>query len=149
MWKNILLGSLLIALTILIHAITTRSVIYHVNKRSKQKTKSIEVLKGVKLARLVLVLFFASILEAIIWAWTYHYIGAIDNFDKALYFSIVTITTLGYGDITLHESWRLLSSFEAAIGIIIFGWSTAIVMAAVQRLYFGTYDNQNNKPLKK
>ena len=98
-------------------------------------------LREIKLVRLVLILFFASILEATIWASTYYYFGAIDNFDKSLYFSIVTLTTLGYGDVTLLESWQLLSSFEAAIGIITFGWSTAIVMAGVQRLYFGKTNN--------
>ena len=36
----------------------------------------------------------------------------------------------------LDERWRLLASFEAANGIIMFGWSTAIVVAAVQRIYF-------------
>ena len=137
MWENVLIGILLIILTIVIHAIATRYVIYIVKKRLNQKTNDIEVLKEIKLAKLVLLLFSASIIEAIIWALTYNYIGAIDNFDKSLYFSIVTLTTLGYGDITLHESWRLLSSFEASIGIITFGWSTAIVMASVQKLYFG------------
>jgi len=96
------------------------------------------------MAWLILILFFASIIEAIIWAITYHLIGAIEGFDKSLYFSIVTLTTLGYGDITLHESWRILSSLEAAIGIIIFGWSTAIVMAGVQKLYLRKNNKETN-----
>ena len=50
---------------------------------------------------------------------------------------MVTYTTLGYGDVVLIERWRLLSSFEATNGIIMFGWTTAIVIAAVQRIYFG------------
>jgi len=48
---------------------------------------------------------------------------------------MVTFTTLGYGDILLDEQWRLLASFEAANGILMFGWSTAIVMAVVHRIY--------------
>jgi voltage-gated potassium channel Kch len=68
----------------------------------------------------------------------YIFIGAFQSFEQALYFSIVTFTTLGYGDITLESNWRLLASFEAASGIIIFGWSTAIIVAVVQRLYFRT-----------
>ena len=50
---------------------------------------------------------------------------------------MVTFTTLGYGEIVLDEQWPLLASFEAANGIIMFGWTTAIVIAAVQRVYFG------------
>ena len=47
----------------------------------------------------------------------------------------VTFTTLGYGDIVLPDRWRLLSSFEAANGIIMFGWTTAVVMYVVQRSF--------------
>jgi hypothetical protein len=61
-------------------------------------------------------------------------VGAIEHVETALYFSMVTFTTLGYGDITLPSDWRLLSSFEAANGIIMFGWSTAFVAAFIQRL---------------
>ena len=50
---------------------------------------------------------------------------------------MVTFTTLGYGDIVLDENWRLLASFEAATGIIMFGWTTAIVLASLQSAYYG------------
>ena len=60
---------------------------------------------------------------------------AIQGFENAFYFSMVTYTTLGCGDIVLDERWRLLSSFEAANGIIMFGWTTAIVIYVVQRVY--------------
>ena len=70
------------------------------------------------------------------WAGCYVWVGAVEQFEDALYFSIVTYTTLGYGDITLNPDWRFLSSLEAASGIIIFGWSTAIVIAAFQNIYF-------------
>jgi len=45
-------------------------------------------------------------------------------------------TTLGYGDVVLSDRWRLLSSLQAANGIIMFGWTTAIVLATVQRIHF-------------
>jgi hypothetical protein len=61
-------------------------------------------------------------------------VGAFSALEPALYFSTVTFATLGYGDITLNESWRLLASFEAANGIIMFGWTTALIFAVVQRL---------------
>jgi hypothetical protein len=59
----------------------------------------------------------------------------VDTFEAALYFSMVTFTTLGYGDVTLDDSWRLLSSIQAANGVIMFGWTTAQVTAVLQRLY--------------
>lgn len=54
-----------------------------------------------------------------------------------LYFSTVTYTTLGFGDVVMEPGWRLLSSFQAANGIIMFGWTTALIVAAVQFVYDG------------
>lgn len=88
----------------------------------------------------VLLMFLVSLLEALIWALAYLALNAIEGFEQALYFSMATFTTLGYGDIVLDERWRLLASFEAANGIIIFGWTTAIVIAVVQRIYFAGHE---------
>lgn len=92
---------------------------------------------------LVLLLFLASVLESLLWALTYLASGAIEGLEQALYFSIVTYTTLGYGDITLNEDWRLLASFEAANGIIMFGWTTALIVAVVQRLASSLKEEEN------
>jgi voltage-gated potassium channel Kch len=86
------------------------------------------------IAALVVLMFYAALLEITIWAATYLLVGAMSAFEPALYFSTVTFTTLGYGDITLNESWRLLASFEAANGIIMFGWTTALIFAFIQRI---------------
>ncbi len=84
---------------------------------------------------IVLMIFYVSLLEVLLWALAYLWLNAIEGFEKALYFSMVTFTTLGYGEIVLSERWRLLASFEAANGILMFGWSTAIVIFAVQHIY--------------
>lgn len=89
----------------------------------------------------VLIMFAASFLEALTWAFTYMCLHAIQSLEEALYFSIVTFTTLGYGDVTLSDKYRLLASIEAANGIIIFGWSTAITMAVVQRVFLKSKDS--------
>ena len=132
---NIWIGAILIVITITIHVLLTRFVLFVEQRRSDPKHKHINLTKEYRIAVAALIIFAASIIEAIAWALTYIRVGAIQTFNEALYFSIVTFTTLGYGDITLNESWRLLASFQAAIGIIIFGWSTAILMAIVQKAY--------------
>jgi hypothetical protein len=83
-------------------------------------------------------LFLATILEVWCWAVLYLLLGALESIEKAVYFSTVTFTTLGFGDIVLDEEWRLLSSFEAANGLLMFGWSTALVFVGVQ----WTYENR-------
>jgi hypothetical protein len=93
------------------------------------------LLKGSLVAALVLVMFLAAVVESSIWAVNYVRLGAMDSFEPALYFSMVTFTTLGYGDIVLNEDWRLVASFQAAIGTAMFGWTAALIVAFVQRLY--------------
>jgi Ion channel len=71
------------------------------------------------------------------WTWALHYLllDAIEPLEKAIYFSVEAFTTVGYGDVVLDENWRLLSSLESANGLLMFGWSTALVFAAVQWIY--------------
>jgi voltage-gated potassium channel Kch len=79
-------------------------------------------------------MFLPGVLEAVIWAWTYLAVGVFENFEPALYFSLVTFTTLGFGDVVLDPSWRVLSAIEAANGTIMFGWTTALIFWFVQRI---------------
>ena len=74
--------------------------------------------------------------EVVLWATTYRLLPGnhLDSFEKATYFSMVTFTTLGYGDITLADhQWRLLSGIEALNGILLVGWTTAFLFLVVQR----------------
>ena len=118
------------------HGVLTRYTIHLASKHSDGNTGQLNHPGIFWIPFIVILIFITTVIEAVIWAVTYLGIGAFEILDDALYFSIVTFTTLGFGDITLSEEWRLLSSFEAANGIIIFGWSTAIFMAVVQRIYF-------------
>ena len=86
------------------------------------------------LSCLVVGMFLVSVFEALLWTYAYLAVGAIAEFETAAYFSLVTFTTLGYGDVTLGPDWRMLAAFEAANGIIMFGWTTALVVGYVQRL---------------
>lgn len=135
MWQNIIFGLILLLLTIIVHAIATRFIVFII-ERKKQFTHKIFNIRTIWLAIYIGILLIASILESLLWALTYFYNDAFSHLRDALYFSIVTFTTLGYGDIVLSEQWRLLSAIQAAGGIIIFGWSTAIIVAVVQNYYF-------------
>lgn len=84
---------------------------------------------------IVILMFLVSVVEVLGWAAAYLALNALQGIERAFYFSMVTFTTLGYGEIVLGERWRLLASFEAANGIIMFGWTTAIVIAVVQHVY--------------
>jgi len=74
------------------------------------------------------------LLEIILWAWVYRHVGAIHGLEESLYFSGITFTTVGYGDITLIKCWRLLSVGQAVNGVLMAGWSTAQLIFIVQRV---------------
>ena len=80
-------------------------------------------------------LFLMHAFEIWSWAVLYVWLGEFESFERALYFSTVTFTTLGYGDITLQERWQLLSGIEAVNGIILFGVSTAFLFAIMRKLF--------------
>ena len=84
----------------------------------------------------ILFLLVPIILDVTLWATFYYAQAALPSFEEALYFSTVTFTTVGYGDIVLGKEWRQLATFEAINGWIIFGWATALIIAVIQRLYF-------------
>lgn len=84
----------------------------------------------------VVFLMLPIILDVAVWAAFYFLQAALPSFEEALYFSTVTFTTVGYGDIVLGHEWRQLATFEAMNGWIIFGWATALIMAVIQRVYF-------------
>jgi hypothetical protein len=83
-------------------------------------------------------LFLAIVIEAGLWATLYllnQLITALPDLETAFYFSMVTFTTLGFGDVVLTGQWRTLASIQAANGVIIFGWTTALIFYFIQHVY--------------
>ncbi len=74
------------------------------------------------------------ILEITGWAVTYAVMSAMPDLQSALYFSAVTYTTTGYGDLVLPHRWRLVGAVEALTGILMCGWSTGFFFAVVSRM---------------
>jgi voltage-gated potassium channel Kch len=84
----------------------------------------------------IVYLLVPVLLDVALWASFFTAFGILPTFEEAAYFSTVTFTTVGYGDIVLGKEWRQIAVFEAINGWIIFGWATALMMAVIQRLYF-------------
>ena len=68
------------------------------------------------------------------WALVYARAAVMPDMQSAFYFSAVTYTTTGYGDLTLPESWRLVGGVEALTGILMCGLSTGLFVAVVSRM---------------
>ena len=136
MWSQIFLGCFLVLVTTVVHGVATAIVLTVLKKTGHllHLKRTSQWQRSVMAGALVVSLFLVSVLDAVMWCYAYLSVGAIAQLEEALYFSMVTFTTLGYGDVTLSSDWRLLASFEAANGVIVLGWSTALVAAFIQRL---------------
>ena len=81
----------------------------------------------------VSVLMLAHGLEVFVWALTYQIVGAVPPGADVLYFAFVNYTTLGYGDVVPVERWRLVGTTTAMCGVLMFGWSTAVIFEVLRK----------------
>jgi hypothetical protein len=98
----------------------------------------------------VLVLVFAvviglSLIETGIWAAFYYYRDLFSNFETALYFSLGTYSTIGYGDVVLPQRWRLLGGIEGISGVLLCGLSAAFVFAVLNVLFQSRVQNLSRR----
>ncbi len=129
------LGFLLASATTVVHATcTTLTLLLLESRWIAPHARRSTVSKGLVVMLVVNVLFVASLVECALWAAAYLGLGALGSWSEAYYFSATTLTTTGYGDVTLSPEWRPIGNFESVIGILMFGWSTALLVTIVQHL---------------
>ncbi len=68
-----------------------------------------------------------------LWSVAYAIVGAAPDGNDLLYFAFVNYTTLGYGDVTPVERWHLLGPMTAMNGVLLFGWSTAVIFEVLRK----------------
>ena len=137
MLGQILTGGALIIATTFIHAAFTMAalLIVRLAGTNTRILYSSWVTRIGLIGLLVLTMVMASVIEVLVWAATFLATGALTGLEQALYFSAVTFTTLGYGDVVLGEDWRMLGALAAMNGIIMFGWTTALIVAFLSHLF--------------
>jgi hypothetical protein len=78
-------------------------------------------------------LMATHVLEVIVWSLMYSIVDAAPADSNFVYFAFVNYTTLGYGDILPVERWRLLGPITAMNGVLLFGWSTAVIFEVLRK----------------
>lgn len=127
MLGQLLAGSLVSVVNIMIHAAFTVTAITIARAVGMRRTPRPRFhLMGVMVAT-VLVLMLAHTLECAVWALSYAFVGVAPEGSDLLYFAFVNYCTLGYGDITPVKEWRLMGPMASMNGILMFGWSTAVL----------------------
>ncbi len=87
------------------------------------------------LLRLFLGIVMLHLIQVGLWAVVFWQAQELPNLETALYFSLATYTTIGFGDVVVGPGWRVLAGIEGLTGILLVGWSTAFVFAVVNRMY--------------
>ena len=82
----------------------------------------------------VSVLMLAHFAEVLVWALIYAAVDVAPAGTDLIYFAFVNYTTLGYGDVTPVQRWHLLGPMTAMNGVLLFGWSTAVIFEVLRRL---------------
>ena len=143
MLANLLLASVLLALTVMIHAAGLAAVSRRVLKAPLPKDISYWKVTFL-LVRATWMLIILHVIEIALWAVFYRWKGCLPDLETAFYFSGVTYATIGYGDVVLPGEWRLYGPIEGLAGVLMCGLSVGIFFVIVSKIYrLGSTSEQN------
>ena len=133
MLRQFLAGIAVSACNIAIHAIVMTAVL-RAARAADQRATSHQTLRLIAvMIATVSVLMAAHIAEVIVWSIAYAIVDVAPAGTDLIYFAFVNYTTLGYGDVTPLLRWHLLGPMTAMNGVLLFGWSTAVIFAVLQK----------------
>jgi Ion channel len=128
-----LVGCVVSALNIMVHALVTVGAVGIARSAGARNTERPKLHLMVVMVGTAATLMVAHTLEVFVWALAYATVGAAPAGSDLLYFSFVNYTTLGYGDILPVQAWRLIGPMTAMNGILLFGWSTAVLFEVLRK----------------
>ncbi|WP_069880123.1 potassium channel family protein [Bosea sp. BIWAKO-01] len=133
MLRQVLVGALVSACNIAIHAFLMAAVMWAARITFAHATYRHTLRLIIVMIATVSFLMAAHIAEVLVWALAYAIVGAASEGTDLIYFSFVNYTTLGYGDVTPVGRWNLLGPMTAMNGVLLFGWSTAVIFEILRR----------------
>ena len=117
---------------IAIHAIVMTAVLWVVRVADERPTSRQSLRLVAVMIATVSVFMAAHTVEVLVWSLAYVMVGAAPPDTDFIYFAFVNYTTLGYGDVTPIERWNLLGPMTAMNGVLLFGWSTAVIFSVLR-----------------
>ena len=134
MLSIILSACVLAALTVLVHTAGIAVLLRHLTSLYALPPNNVwPVIR--RLLHIIWWLLLLHLAEVSIWAWFYLWRGCLPDAQTAFYFSGVTYTSLGYGDVVLAPPWRLITPIEALVGVVMVGFSTGYFFVVVSRIH--------------
>lgn len=133
MLRQFLVGGGVSVLNIAIHALVMTTVVRVAQIRGMQSKSHSAMLLMAVMIPTVLLLMITHTFEVLVWSLTYSIANVASEGVDLIYFAFVNYTTLGYGDVLPVERWRLLGPMTAMNGVLLFGWSTALIFEVLRR----------------
>jgi Ion channel len=135
MLRQLLVGTAVSVCNIAIHGLVMALVVQISSRIARAKHTAQQSLRSTTvMIATVPVLMAAHFSEVMVWSLAYIIVGAAPAGAEPVYFAFVNYTTLGYGDVTPVERWRLLGPITAMNGVLLFGWSTAVIFEVLRRI---------------
>jgi len=145
MLRQYLVGAAASVCNIAIHALVMVAVI-RVTRIADGLATSYHTLRLIAvMIAAVTVLMIAHLAEVLVWSLIYVATSAAPEGSDLIYFAFVNYTTLGYGDVTPVERWHLLGPMTAMNGVLLFGWSTAVIFEVLRMTLLAGGDATENK----
>jgi voltage-gated potassium channel len=126
----------LIVSTVAIHSVGTFFLLWGAVKyqgRRFGRSRFLSLTWGVMIR--VLALLLLHMMEVALWAVLFFKQGCFADLRTSIYFSLITYSTVGYGDVVLNVQYRMLGGIEALVGVLMLSWSTALLIGYLQRAY--------------
>jgi hypothetical protein len=133
MLRQLLVGGGVSTCNIVIHAMLMAFVVKAAQTTAERTVSWSRLHLSLVMIATVLILMIGHASEVFVWALAYAIIGAVPSGTDFMYFAFVNYTTLGYGDITPVRRWQLLGPMAAMNGILLFGWSTAVIFEVLRK----------------
>jgi len=133
MLRQLLVATAVSACNITIHALIMVALVEIARKASTIAPSRPSLRLIVVMIATVSILMASHASEVIVWSLAYASVEAAPSGTDLMYFAFVNYTTLGYGDVLPVERWRLLGPLTAMNGVLLFGWSTAVIFEVMRR----------------
>src|SRR6478736_435177 len=137
---QLLIGGIVCVGNITIHSLVMTVVVSVARVSSTTKRSHPSLRLSITMIATVSVLMAAHVLEVFVWSLAYSIVDAAPAGTNLVYFAFVNYATLGYGDVTPVEGWRLLGPLTAMNGALMFGWSTAVIYEVMQKTTMIRFD---------
>ena len=136
LFSQVIYGTLCLGICLVIHVIVLAASVPILKQQGLLAAARNAIFQMTLLTTIMLIaIVVAHALQIWLWAIIWILTDAVADLNTAIYFSTVTYTTLGYGDVILSPEWRIFATFSAVAGLLTFGISTAFLVGLIGLLF--------------